>query len=82
MVLPRLKGDAETRTDHSCVRRGKGKGPHQVPARPVTGEVGSLSLRKLIFILIHPIEPAYTTIPAYEDLIAHMDDEGFIRANA
>ena len=31
---------------------------------------------------IHPIEPAYTTIPAYEDLIAHVDDEGFIRVSA
>ena len=28
---------------------------------------------------IHPIEPTCTTIPAYEDLVAHADSEGFIR---
>jgi sugar-phosphatase len=31
---------------------------------------------------IHTIEPACTTIPAYEDLIAHVDDDGFIRVSA
>jgi len=27
---------------------------------------------------LHPVEPAYTTIPAYEHLVADVDDEGFI----
>jgi sugar-phosphatase len=31
---------------------------------------------------IHPVEPARTTIPAYEELIAHVDDEGFIHVSA
>jgi sugar-phosphatase len=29
-----------------------------------------------------PLETACTTIPAFEDLIAHVDDEGFIRVSA
>jgi sugar-phosphatase len=31
---------------------------------------------------IHPIEPACTTIQAYDDLVAHVDGEGFIRVSA